>query len=253
MCVYMFLKVRSARIWRISALARKRRRARARRRMTFARKQAQQHLFFVLMMSLVAFNVSSPARSIWMKERSSYWWNHIVSQTFSAGDWLDNFRMSRATFIYVCNELRSAIEKNDTEMRNAVPVELRVALTLWFCTIGHLFGVSKPTVCVITKEVCAAIVKVLLPKYVPVPSGDELKKVVEGRLLRDFGMNWGFHNVQGWLMEHTIQLYLQLSVLLITITEKVGIRSSYKEWLTMSVDSLGCTLGGLEECMMRGY
>ena len=46
-------------------------------------------------------------------------------------------------------------------------------------TIGHMFGVSKP-VCVITKEVCAAIVKVLLPKYVRVPSGDELKKVVEG-------------------------------------------------------------------------
>ena len=143
--------------------------------------------FFVLLMSLVAFNVSFPARSIWMKERSSYWWNHIVSQTFSAGDWLDNFRMSQATFIYVCNKLRSAIEKNDTEMRNAVPVEQRVALTLWFLatnadyrTIGHLFGVSKPTVCVITKEVCAAIAKVLLPKYVRVPSGDELKKVVEG-------------------------------------------------------------------------
>jgi hypothetical protein len=28
--------------------------------------------------------------------------------------------------------------------------------------------------------VCAAIVKVLLPKYVRVPTGDELEKVVEG-------------------------------------------------------------------------
>ena len=39
-------------------------------------------------------------------------------------------------------------------MRAAVPVEQRVALTLWFLatnadhrTIGHLFCVSKPTVC----------------------------------------------------------------------------------------------------------
>ena len=105
-------------------------------------------------------------------------------QTFSAGDWLDNFRMSQATFVYVCNELRSAIERTDTEMRKAVPVEQRVALTLWFLATnadyGHLFGVSKSTVCVITKEVCAAIVKVLLPKYIRLPSGEELKKVVQG-------------------------------------------------------------------------
>ena len=30
------------------------------------------------------------------------------------------------------------------------------------------------------KEVCATIVKVMLPKYIHVPAGDELKKVVEG-------------------------------------------------------------------------
>ena len=71
--------------------------------------------------------------------------HHIVGQTFSAGDWLYNFCMSEATFIYVCNELRSTIERTDTEMRKAVPVKQRVALTLWFlttntdyCTIGHL-------------------------------------------------------------------------------------------------------------------
>ena len=94
--------------------------------------------------------------------------------------------MSQATFMYLCNELRSAIEKEDTVMRNAIPVEQRVALTLWFLatnadyrTIEHLFGVSKPTVCVITKEVCAAILRILLPKYIRVPTGDNLKIVVE--------------------------------------------------------------------------
>ena len=55
---------------------------------------------------------------------------------------------------------------------------------LWFLatnsdyrTIGHLFGVSKPTVFVITKEVCGAIVNILLPKYI---TGDYLKAVIEG-------------------------------------------------------------------------
>ena len=75
--------------------------------------------------------------------------------------------MSQATFVYVCNELRSTIQRADTEMRKAFTVEQRVALTLWYLatnadyrTIGHLFGVSKATVCIVTKEVCTAIVKV---------------------------------------------------------------------------------------------
>ena len=53
--------------------------------------------------------------------------------------------MSQAIFAYMCDELRSAIEKANTEMRKAIPVEQRVALTLWYLatntdyrTIGHL-------------------------------------------------------------------------------------------------------------------
>ena len=93
--------------------------------------------------------------------------------------------MSQATFLYVCNEIRPVIEKEDTVMRTAIPVEQQVAMTLWFLatnldyrTIGHLFGVSKPTVCAITKEVCAAIVNILLPKYIWIPTGDYLKAVI---------------------------------------------------------------------------
>ena len=66
----------------------------------------------------------------------------------------------------VCSEIRLLIEKEDTMMRTAIPVEQWVAPTIWFLatnsdyrTIGHLYCVSKPTICVITKEVCAAIVK----------------------------------------------------------------------------------------------
>ena len=43
------------------------------------------------------------ASKIDMDERSSYWWNNIVSQTSSAGDWLDNFRMPQATFMCAMN------------------------------------------------------------------------------------------------------------------------------------------------------
>ena len=71
-------------------------------------------------------------------------------------------------------------------MRRAVSTETCVAIT-WFLatgadyrTIGHLFGVSRSTVCVVTKEVCAVIVERLLPQYIKMPTGTALKVVVDG-------------------------------------------------------------------------
>ena len=135
---------------------------RARRRRDFAKRQSQERLMLALLLSVAALTLQSPVRSLWVKQRSSYWWDHVVNSMFTPYDWIENFRMSQETFLYLCSELRESVERNDTIMRKAIPVEQRVALTLWFLstntdyrTIGHLFGVSKSTVCIVTKEVCA--------------------------------------------------------------------------------------------------
>ncbi len=126
-------------------------------------------------------------------EKFLYWWDFIVCKTFSRDDWLDNFRMSQSTFNFICTELRISIQRTDTIMRKAVPVEKRVAITLWYLatntdyrTIGHLFGVSKATVCIVLKEFCAAIVDVLMPRCVRIPTGHDLRTVVDG-FKNDFG------------------------------------------------------------------
>ena len=62
-----------------------------------------------------------------------------------------------------------------------------VGATADYRTIGHLFGISKPAMCIIVKDVCSAIVKVLLPRYFKVPTGDSLKEV-----LHSFEHKWGF-------------------------------------------------------------
>ena len=141
-----------------------RKRLQTRRVRDFSRRQSQERLIFVLLLSMAALTHQSPERSLWMKDRSSYWWQHIVNCTFMPQDWLENFRMSRATFLYLCNELRSSVKRDDTVMRKAIPVQQRVTITLWFLstnadyrTIGHLFGVSKASICFVTKQVCAAI------------------------------------------------------------------------------------------------
>ena len=193
-CVHVLSRKRQA----YEAQIERKKRLRVHRRRGFARRQSRKRMF-ALLLCVATLNLQSLVRSIWMKERSSYWWERVVNSTFTSHDWMENFRMSHDTFIYLCDELRASVERNDTTMRQAIPVEQRVALTLWFLstganyrTIGHLFGVSKSTVCIVTKEVCAAIVDVLLPKYVKFPNGESLKEVVDG-----FKHKFGFPQCAG--------------------------------------------------------
>ena len=177
------------------------RKKRARRmRKAFQKQQAKERFLFAFIMSTAIATMHWAAdRVVWVKERSSYWWERIVNVTFTPNDWIENFRMSNSTFTYLCNELRPSIQKRDTVMRKAISVEQRIAITLWrlatttdYRTIGHLFGVSKTAVCLIVKEVCSAIVEVLLPRYIKVPTGDSLKEVIRG-----FKHKWGFPQCAG--------------------------------------------------------
>ena len=51
---------------------------------------------------------------------------------------------------------------------------------------------SKSAVCLMTKEVCAAVVQVLLPKHIKIPSGEGMKEVVNGSKHK-----WGFPQCAG--------------------------------------------------------
>ena len=164
-----------------------RRKAAMKRRKKFFKRQARERMLFAMTLSLAMLSMWSSSRIVWTKERSSQWWDRVVMGTFTNHDWLQNFRMSQETFLFICNELRS-LEKHDTDMRKAIPLQQRIAIALWFLstnsdyrTIGHLFGVSKATVCIVTKEVCSLIVDTLLPKYIRIPNGDSLKQVVEDK------------------------------------------------------------------------
>ena len=58
-------------------------------------------LMFMVLMSVAHCN-QSPDRMIWMKERSSDWWEHVVKSTFTPRDWLENFR-NVPFYTYVTN------------------------------------------------------------------------------------------------------------------------------------------------------
>ena len=103
-------------------------------------------------------------------------------------------------------------------------------------TIGHWFGVSKATA---ITEVCTAIVMVLLPRYIQVPSGNELKKVMEGfkNELQCAGVVDGTH----------IPIK---SVLLIITIAMVFTPLSCREWWKILDVLWMCTLDGQEEYTM---
>lgn len=171
--------------------------ARKRRMRRFCRNQ-RQLLFFFLSLVLTSIAVTRE-RALWSKARSSDWWDRIVNQTFDDNNWRENFRMSRATFLYICNELRGRLQRKDTVMRRSISVEKRVAITLWklatnnnYRSIAHLFGVSKAMVCINVQEVCQSIVEILMPQYIKIPEGERLKETIS-----IFESKWGFPQCDG--------------------------------------------------------
>ena len=126
-CMHLLSKKR-----RVYDAIERRKKLRARRQRAFINRQSRERTVFALMLSMAALSLQPPVRSLWVKQRSSYWWEQVVNNTFTPHDWLENFRMLHATFLYLCNELRSTVERSDTVMRWAIPVEQRVALTVWF-------------------------------------------------------------------------------------------------------------------------
>lgn len=128
-------------------------------------------------------NSAISAREVWAKERNTYFLERVVSR-WSDEEFKDNFRVSRETFAYLCSELKPRLQRRYF-VRKPLSVEQRVAITLWrlgtnneYRSIGHLFGVGLSSVHVAVKEVCNAIVDILLPRYVKVLSGDSLQKVI---------------------------------------------------------------------------
>ena len=132
-------------------------------------------------------------------ERSTHWWDHIVLETFNDTDCLENFWVSRATFLYICSELSSVVTKQNTRFRKAISLKKRVAITIWvlattveYRTVGQLFGVARCTVCCIVKDTCKAIITVVLSKYIKFPVGDALDAVMDG-----FMEQWGIPQCVG--------------------------------------------------------
>ncbi|XP_047519014.1 uncharacterized protein LOC125058919 isoform X1 [Pieris napi] len=109
--------------------------------------------------------------------------------------------MSKGDFVFLLNKIGPKIKRNDTNMRTAISVTTRLAITLWFLATGdsfkslmYLFRVSDASISTIIPEVCAAIIEGL-KEYIKKPSGvTEWKQVA-----KDFKDRWNFPHCLGAL------------------------------------------------------
>ncbi|BAH92978.1 protein ALP1-like [Oryza sativa Japonica Group] len=108
-------------------------------------------------------------RRVWVRERSTEWWDRMRDPAACPeAEFRRAFRMPRAVFDKLCDDLAAAVAKEDTTLRAAIPVPQRVAVCLWRLATGdplrevsRRFGLGISTCHSIILQVCAAITAVL--------------------------------------------------------------------------------------------
>ncbi|KAL2926408.1 Protein ANTAGONIST OF LIKE HETEROCHROMATIN PROTEIN 1 [Bienertia sinuspersici] len=141
----------------------------------------------------------SHQRRLWVKDRSKAWWDDCNSPDFPENEFKKWFRMKKATFELICDELNATVAKEDTMLRAAIPVKQRVAVCIYRLATGEplrlvskRFGLGISTCHKIVLDVCAAIRSVLMPKYLQWPDDESLRRIKE-----EFESMSGIPNVVG--------------------------------------------------------
>ncbi|GMP59859.1 hypothetical protein CsSME_00022962 [Camellia sinensis var. sinensis] len=125
-------------------------------------------------------------RRLCVKNRSQAWWDECKSAEFPEEGFMKGFKMGNETFEMICNELSSAIDRENTSLRDIVPVRQRMDVCIWrlatgepFRPISQRFGLGISTCHKLILEVCSAIRTVLMPEYLQWPNEESVKRVKE--------------------------------------------------------------------------
>lgn len=124
----------------------------------------------------------------------------MMDNATAANEWKENFRMSHPTFMELCEDLRPLLERKSTRMRRPISVETQMAVTLYYLSdegryrkVANAFGISRSSVSIIVRRVCAAISEYLGPSYVRLPTSE--REVQE--LVSQFYVYHGFPQCMG--------------------------------------------------------
>lgn len=114
-------------------------------------------------------------------------WRNLGSQfpDWEEKQYLQHYRVSKATLHYLCESYGKFLEKEDTCMRQSVPYAKRFAILLhWlaqglsFAQLSALYGVAKSTAVSIVHEGVTMLLRCLVPVSIRFPTGTELEQVM---------------------------------------------------------------------------
>jgi hypothetical protein len=113
-------------------------------------------LYSSLLQMNIAFDtfIKRKPKRMWMKLRSSDFWDRVVSQ-MDDEEMLECFRMKRHTFDQLCEILRAHLQPRKTVLqgREPVSVEKKIGVAVYklascaeYRVVGNVFGIHKSTV-----------------------------------------------------------------------------------------------------------
>ncbi|KAM4709306.1 uncharacterized protein O3C94_020090 [Discoglossus pictus] len=168
------------------------RRRRRRSRLRMYHQQSQQQLLMLLLMRRREISQKDPG----YPNRCSF------LRDFAPSDWLEKFRVSKDTFLYLCDQLRSRLQRPGLAPEEKLGIALwRLACQSQCPELRARFKVGRKVVYKCVKEVCQAIVTVLKPAYLHPPDRQALVGIA-----RIFNARWGFPHCAGALSSLHIPL-----------------------------------------------
>ena len=121
--------------------------------------------------------------SIWTCHRSNYLWQDAM-HVWRYEEWAANLRMSRATLMFVVEQLTLTLAKETTKFRAKIPVSkqemiavYKLATTCEFRTMSNLVGVGCSTVVYCFNQRSP-------PQYIVFPVGTQLQRMIDGFMNR---------------------------------------------------------------------
>lgn len=107
----------------------------------------------------------------WLQRRPTHGASSLLLKELASEDvkeYMSALRMSPINFQDLLSLVESNIRRQDTLMRDSIPANVKLEITLSFLATGnsyrslsHMFRVSKPAISKLVPEVCAEIYKAL--------------------------------------------------------------------------------------------
>ena len=128
-------------------------------------------------------------RRVWAHQRGLHqdgFFDQNLLGSFNAREFKGRMRMDVSTFEYLCSTLAPDLQRQDTSMRLAIPVQVKVAVAISRLATGNsmqciadLYRIGLSTSQLAVSQFCVAIKKNLLKKFIEWPSPAIMKRFAQ--------------------------------------------------------------------------